>query len=192
MNKLCALLLMLLAQFEVHSQAVTSLQSLTLQSTMNAPKGVVMSCGVRFTGLASISGSSDGIEVVDGSIAVFLGGFTGVKGALKLGKLSETAEQLRLSGKAIAWLRIGDGEPLAPLRGESAPGDGAGYFIFKAPVDPGFSAIQAFVDGKNLWLGFNGATGQDRIFSGKGQMSAQTRTELAACFGELGKQPRAK
>lgn len=190
MNKLCALLLLLIVQVEAHGQTVTTLQNLTLQSTMNAPKGVVVSCGVRFTGLTSVPGSSDDIEVVDGSIAVFLDGFTGVKGALKLGKLSEPAGQLRTSGKTIAWVRIGDGEPLAPLDGATAPGDGAGYFIFRAPTDPGFSAIQGFMEAKNLWIGFQGGTGQDRIFSGQGQMSAQTRSELAACFGELSRAPQ--
>jgi hypothetical protein len=57
--------------------------------------------------------------------------------------------------------------------------------MFGAALESGLSALEGLLADKKLWIGFNGGTGQDRVFAGTARMDQRTRSEFASCLGEL-------
>ncbi|MDP9995494.1 hypothetical protein J2W28_006438 [Variovorax boronicumulans] len=167
------------------AQSITTLEQLTFQPTILAAKGVVTSCGVRFSGLAMQPGTKTGVDVVDGSIAIHSQGYTLVKAGFKTGDLAAGAEKLRLAGKKVAWVRIEGGKSLAPMGNKIIDADDPGFHMFGAPLADGLAALDALLADKKFWIGFSGATGQDKIFSGAVRMDERTRDEFSSCLGEL-------
>lgn len=167
------------------SQPITTLEQLTLQPTILAAKGVVTSCGIRFSALATQPGTRTAIDVVDGSIAIHSQGYTLVKAGFKTGDLREGAEKLRLTGKKVAWFRTEGGVPLAPMENKIIDADDPGFHMFGSPLTDGLSALEGFLADKKFWIGFSGGMGQDRIFSGTAQIDERTRNEFSSCIGEL-------
>lgn len=173
------------AVLSADAQSITTLEQLTFQPTILAAKGVVTSCGVRFTGIAMQPGTSTGVDVVDGSIAIHSQGYTLVKAGFKTGDLAAGADKMRLAGKKVAWVRIEGGKSLAPMGNKIIDADDAGFHMFGAPLADGLAALDALLADKKFWIGFSGATGQDRIFSGAARMDERTRDEFSSCLGEL-------
>lgn len=167
------------------AQSITTLEQLTLQPTILAAKGVVTSCGIRFSALAMQPGTKTGVEVVDGSIAIHSQGYTLVKAGFKTGDLREGAEKLRLTGKKVAWIRTEGGTPLAPMENKIIDAEDSGFHMFGSPLADGLSALEGLLADKKFWIGFSGGAGQDRIFSGTARMDERTRNEFSSCIGEL-------
>lgn len=167
------------------AQSITTLEQLTFQPTILAAKGVVTSCGVRVTGLAMQRGTKAGVDVVDGSIAIHSQGYTLVKAGFKTGDLAAGADKMKLAGKKVAWVRVEGGKSLAPLENKIIDADDPGFHMFGTPLADGLAALDALLSHKKFWIGFSGATGQDRIFSGAARVDERTRDEFSSCLGEL-------
>jgi len=167
------------------TQAITTLEQLTLQPTILAAKGIVSSCGIRFSGLAMQQGTKSGVDLIDGSIALDAGGYALVKAGFKTGDLSVGAGRLQLTDKKVAWMRIGSGTPLTPMNEKTINAEDAGFYLFASPIADGASAIEGFLEEKKFWIGFSGGKGQDRIFTGTARMDERTRTEFSSCLTEL-------
>ncbi|MBB4223436.1 hypothetical protein [Variovorax guangxiensis] len=167
------------------AQSITTLEQLTLQPTILAGRGIVTSCGIRFSGIAVQPGSSSGVDLVDGSIAIDSDGFTLVKAGFKTGDLKDSAENLRISGKKVAWIRTEGGTPLAPTNNKIIDSENPGFHMFGATLESGLSALEGLLADKKLWIGFSGGAGQDRVFAGTARMDQRTRSEFASCLGEL-------
>jgi len=167
------------------AQPITTLEQITLQPTLLAARGVVTSCGIRFSALAMQPGSATGVDVVDGSIAIHSQGYTLVKAGFQTGDLKEGAEKLRLTGKKVAWIRMEGGTPLAPMQNKVLDADDPGFYMFGSPLTEGLSALEGLLADKKFWIGFSGGVGQDRVFSGSARMDERTRNEFTSCLGEL-------
>lgn len=167
------------------AQSITTLEQTTLQPTLLAAKGIVTSCGIRFSGLSMQPGTATGVDVVDGSIAIHSQGYTLVKAGFKTGDLRNGAEKLRLTGKKVAWIRMEGSTPLAPMENKILDADDPGFHMFGSPLIDGMSALEGLLADKKFWIGFSGGAGQDRVFSGSAQMDERTRNEFTSCIGEL-------
>ncbi|MFV0678585.1 hypothetical protein [Variovorax sp. tm] len=167
------------------AQSISTLDQLTFQPTILATRGVVTSCGIRFTALAMQPGTRTGVDVVDGSVAIHSQGYTLVKAGLKSGDLREGAEKMRLTGKKVAWIRTEGGTPLAPMENKIIDADDPGFHMFGSPLNDGLTALEGFLADKKFWIGFSGGAGQDKVFSGTARMDERTRDEFSSCIGEL-------
>lgn len=174
-----------LIALSAEAQSITTLEQLTFQPTILAAKGVVTSCGIRFSGLAMQPGTKTGVDVVDGSIAIHSEGYTLVKAGFKIGDLAAGADKMRLAGKKVAWVRIEGGKSLAPMGDKIIDADDPGFHMFASPMADGASALDGLLANKKFWIGFSGGSGQDKIFSGAVQMDHRTSGEFSSCLGEL-------
>lgn len=155
-----------------------------VQATILAPGGDLKGCGVRFFGVHVLE-TGAGREMVDGSVNVYRSGISIVKAGSFSTSLMSPPEKLEATGDKVAWLKIGDGEPLVAEKAMMMRGDDPAYNLYGGSFDEGLSALKGFLASKTVWIAFERPGREPRIFSGKTRTSPEVASQVHECLREM-------